>query len=120
MSVLGAPPQWRNTSRLHPKKGSHFSPSQFGLLSTSRSATGSSPFLEQRVSLSSPISTWSWKHACPNCYLRMEIIRLFLHEKQILYFPQSENSHCNKHGSEMFGIEEGVTRNYKKQLSLES
>lgn len=102
---------------VHPKKGTHLSPSQLALLSTSRTVAGSSPFLEQRVSLSNPISRLTWKYACPDCYSRMEIIKLFLHEKQILYFPKSTNSHCNKHRSQAFRTEKGVTYKYKKQLS---
>jgi len=101
------------------KKGSHFSPSHSALLSTSGSVAGSSPFLEQRVTLSKPISRPTWKYACPDCYLRMEIIKLFLQEKQIFYFPKRKNSHRNKHRSQAFRIE-GVTYKYEKQLSLVS
>lgn len=100
---------------MHPKKGSHFSPSQLALLSTSRNVAGSSPFLEQRVSLSNPISRLTCKYARPNCYSRMEI-ELFLHEKQILYFPQSKNNHCNMHRRQALKTEEHAT--YNKQLSF--
>lgn len=117
--MLGSSPQ-QNTSMMpvHPKKGSHLPPRQLALLSRSRTVAGSSPFLKQRVSLSNPISRLTWKHASPDFSLHMEIIKLFLHEKQILYFLKSKNSHCNKHRSWVFRIEEGVTWKYKKQLSL--
>lgn len=117
--MLSSSPQ-QNTSMMpvHPKKGSHLPPRQLALLSRSRTVAGCSPFLEQRVSLSNPISRLTWKHACPDFSLHMEIIKLFLHEKQILYFLKSKNSHCNKHRSWVFRIEEGVTWKYKKQLSL--
>lgn len=50
----------------------------------------------------------------------MEIIKLFLHKKQILYFPKSKNSHCNRHRTQAFRIQQGFTYKYKKQLSLVS
>lgn len=100
---------------VHPKKGSHVSPSQLALLSTSRNVAGSSPFLEQKVSLSTPISRLTWKYACPNCYSHMEI-KLFLHWKKILYFPKSKNNHCNTHRRQAFRTEEHAA--YNKQLSL--
>lgn len=50
----------------------------------------------------------------------MEIIKLFLQEKQILYFPKGTNSHCHKHRSQAFQVEEGATYKYKEQLSLAS
>lgn len=119
MAMLGAAPKWKNTSMLcaHPKKGSRSSPSQQGLFSTARTVTGSNPFLGQKILLSNPISTLTWKYACPNCYSRMEIIKLFLHEKQILYFPNSKNNHCKEHRNKRFGIQEGVIHSTKKQFS---
>lgn len=90
-----------------PKKGIPLLSKPVSLLSTLRTIAGSSPFLEQRVSLSNPISRLTWKHACPDCYSHMEIIKLFLHEKQILYFPQTMNSHCNKHRSKVLKNREG-------------
>lgn len=109
----------QNTSMMnvHPKKGSCLPASQLTLLSRSRTVVCSSPFLEQWVSLSNPISRLTWKQACSDFSLHMETIKLFLHEKQILYFLKNKNNHCNKHRSQAFQVEEGVTWKYKKQLS---